>query len=65
MKRKLLRKKRKSQLRDFLTELRSRAAEGYSTRQLIKSHIPDIGNEVKVADSEVTAALRSHEAANF
>ena len=65
MKRKLLRQKRKSQLSEFLTELRSRAAEGYSTRQLIKSHIPDIGNEVKVAASEVTAALRSKEAANF
>lgn len=65
MKRKLVRQKRKNELREFLTEIRSRAAEGYSTRQLIKSHIPDIGNEVKVAASEVTAALRSKEAANF
>ena len=65
VKRKLLRAKRKEQLKEFLTEVRAREGEGYSTRQLMSSLIPDIGNEVKVADSEVTAALRSHEAANF
>jgi hypothetical protein len=30
-------------------------------RQLMASHIPDIGSEVKVTGSEVTAALRSYE----
>ena len=27
----------------------------------MRSHIPDIGGEVKIADSEVTAALKKHE----
>ena len=31
----------------------------------MQSHIPDIGSEVKVPASEVTAAVRSHEVANF
>ena len=60
--RKLVLKKRRGQLKDFLSELRSRQAEGYSARQLIKSHIPDIGSEVQVNDAEVTAALKHHKA---
>ena len=62
-KRKLVNRKRRGQLNEFLAELRSREAEGYSARQLIKSHIPDIGGEVKVSDAEVTAALKRHQAA--
>ena len=38
-------------------EVRHRDNEGYSVRQLLQSHIPEIGVEVKVKDSEVTAAL--------
>ena len=60
--RKLVRQKRKRHLREFIAELRSRAGEGYSLRQLIKSHIPDIGSEVKVAASEVSAAMQSEQA---
>ena len=52
-----MRKKKKKQLKDFLVEVRARADEGYSTRQLMSSLIPDIGTELKVAASEVTAAL--------
>jgi hypothetical protein len=48
-------------MREFLQELRARAAEGYSVRQLIKSHIPDVGGEIKVSAAEVTAALQSHD----
>ena len=48
-------------MREFLAEIRARADQGYSVRQLIASHIPDIGSEIKVAASEVTAALQSHE----
>ena len=55
--RKLMRKKKKEQMKDFLAEVRARAEEGYSTRQLISSIIPEIGTEIKVATSEVTAAL--------
>ena len=62
-KRKLVNRRRRDQLNEFLAELRSREAEGYSARQLIKSHIPDIGGEVKVSDAEVTAALKRHKAA--
>ena len=59
--RKLVRKKRKAQIKDFLVEVRARAAQGYSTRQLMRSLIPDIGTELKIPDSEVTAAVREHE----
>ena len=45
-------------MKEFTAEVRQRAGEGYSVRQLIKSHIPDIGTEVKVKDSEVTAAVQ-------
>ena len=61
MRLKLVRHKRRGQMREFLEELRARAAEGYSVRQLIKSHIPDVGGEIKVSAAEVTAALQSHE----
>ena len=50
---------------EFLAEIRARADEGYSTRQLMSSLIPDIGAELKVAASEVTAALQGHEVAFF
>ena len=36
-KRKLLRRKKKEQLKEFLVEVRARAGEGYSTRQLMRS----------------------------
>ena len=49
------------ELIEFLAETRARASQGYSVRQLMASHIPDIGSEVKVTGSEVTAALRSYE----
>ena len=62
-KRKLLRKKRKEQMKEFLVEVRARADEGYSKRQLMSSLIPDIGTELKVADREVTAALKDYQVA--
>ena len=65
MRRKLLRKKMNAEMKEFRHELRARKSEGYSVRQLIKSHIPDIGTEVKIADSEVTTALRKHQVAHF
>ena len=60
-KRRLVRHKANKMLREYLAELRSRAAEGYSVRQLIKSHIPEIGGEIKVSDAEVTAAMQKRE----
>ena len=64
MRRKLSRRNTKQSMRAFLSELRARAGQGYSLRQLIKSHIPAIGAEDKVADTEVTAALAKREAAD-
>ena len=61
MNRKLMRQKVKGQLRELISEIRARADEGYSMRQLMQSHIPDIGGEVKVAASEVTSALKQCE----
>ena len=58
-----MRKKKKAQVKDFLVEVRGRADEGYSTRQLMSSLIPDIGTELKVAASEVTAALQDDQVA--
>ena len=63
VRRKLVRKKKKDEIKEFLSEIRSRADEGYSTRQLMSSLIPDIGSELKIAASEVTAALKDHEVA--
>ena len=62
---KLVRRKRKEEMKEFMAELRSRADEGYSTRQLMDSLIPDIGREIKVSASEVTAALKNIEVAFF
>ena len=56
-------KEYKAQLKGFLSELRARADEGYSRRQLMHSLIPDIGNEIKVTASEVSAALTHYEVA--
>ena len=64
MKRKLVRKKAKRSMKDFLAELRARSDEGYSMRQLIKSHIPAIGDEEKISEAEVTAALQKCEVAD-
>ena len=52
-------------MKEFLAEVRARADEGYSTRQLMASLIPDIGKELKVANSEVTAAMKKFEVANY
>ena len=62
IKRGLVRKKKKAEVRVFLQELRSRADEGFSVGQLMRSHIPEIGHEVKVSGKEVTAALKFSEA---
>ena len=61
--RKLIRKKRNVEMKDFLADLRARSAEGYSERQLIQSHIPDVGTEIKVSAPEVTAAVAKYEVA--
>ena len=47
-------------MKEFIAEVRPRAEQGYSTMQLMQSHTPEVGNEVNVAASEVTAALRNH-----
>ena len=59
--RKLQRRRKNKQMKQFLGEIRDRQAEGYSVRQLMKSHIPDIGSEIKVTAEEVKAALEGHE----
>ena len=58
-----MRKKKKDQMKEFLVEVRACADEGYSKRQLASSLIPDIGTEIKVAESEVTAALKGTQVA--
>ena len=63
VRRKLVKQRKKAEIKEFLSEIRSRADEGYSTRQLMSSLIPDIGSELKIAASEVTAALKDHEVA--
>ena len=45
-------------MRGFLAEVRAREGQGYSVRQLVKSHIPDIGGEVKVSEAEVVSKVR-------
>ena len=62
MRKKLKRKARNVALRGFVKEVKARRTEGYSMRQLLDSHIPDIGVEVKVRESEVSHALRVKEA---
>ena len=61
MRRKLVRKKAKQSMTEFLAELRARSDEGYSMRQLIKSHIPDIGSEAKISEAAITAEMRKRE----
>ena len=63
VKRKLLRTKRKDEMKEFLAEVRAREGEGYSARQLMSSLIPDIGTELKVREAEVTAAVKAREVA--
>ena len=58
MKNKIRKKQNKAELREFFAEARDRLHEGYSMRQLIQSHIPEIGSEKKVKDSEVTAFIK-------
>ena len=50
---------------EFIAEIRARKGEGYSMRQLMLSHIPDIGSEVKISAAEVNAALKKDVAARF
>ena len=38
---------------DLMGEARARVGEGYSARQLIGSHIPEIGGDIVVKESEV------------
>ena len=45
-----------------MSEIRDRADEGFSVRQLMQSHIPEVGAEVKISAAEVTAALQKREA---
>ena len=45
--------------------MRSRGAEGYSMRQLIHSHIPDVGGETKVSAAEINEALKKQQAGKF
>ena len=55
----LRREKKRQHLAEFLAEARSRLGQGYSLRQLLNSHIPDIGRGQNVSEKEVTEALRS------
>ena len=62
MRKKLRRRAKKEALKSFLKEVTERKAEGYSVRQLLQSHIPEIGCEVKVSEADVSAALKDNEA---
>ena len=52
-------------MNQFVAELRARKDQGYSVRQLMRSHIPDIGTEIKILDGEVTAAVKKLQADQF
>jgi hypothetical protein len=62
MRDKLRKLRLKQDMRQFAEEIRARVDQGYSMRQLMLSHIPEIGQEVKVSEAEITAALRRREA---
>ena len=62
MRKKLRRAARKTALKEFMREVKIRKGEGYSAAQLLASHIPDIGVEVRVSEAEVSAALKRAEA---
>ena len=65
MRKKLRRAARNAALKDFMREVKIRQGEGYSAAQLIASHIPDIGAEVRVSEGEVSGALRKVEVGNM
>ena len=57
MRRRLEKKVRKEDMAAFHEEVGARVKEGYSVRQLMRSHIPDIGKIVQVTTKEVNEAL--------
>ena len=57
MRNRLRTKKRKADMSLFMSEARLRKGEGYSVDQMLRSHVPEIGREIKVSEQEVTAAL--------
>ena len=56
---KLRNKKKRTMMKAFVAEIRKRSEEGYSVKQLVSSHIPDIGVEAKIDEKDVTAALKT------
>ena len=58
VKRALVKKKKKAEMKLFMAEVKARQNEGYSVRQLMRSVVPEIGCEVKVTDAEITKAMR-------
>ena len=46
--------KRRGQMRSFLQEVHFRHKQGYSEDQLLRSFVPDVGDEVKITEAEVT-----------
>ena len=59
MRNKLRRNKKRAMMKAFVAEIRKRREEGYSVKQLVSSHIPDIGVEAKIDEKEVSAALKA------
>ena len=52
-------KKRRAEFKTFQEQVQSRLNEGYSLRQLMESHIPEIGKNVEVTEAEVSRALQA------
>ena len=59
---KLENKARRQAQKQFVEEVRARKTEGFSVSQLLRSHIPEIGNEVKVSEAVVSKALKNAQA---
>ena len=53
---------KKKWLKEFVAELRARADEGHSKAQLMSSHTPDVGTELKVRAAEIGATVKDDEA---
>ena len=61
LKKRLWHKKKKARMSLFMDEVTRRSKQGYSAAQLLRSHVPEVGAELKVTEAEVNAALKIEE----
>ena len=58
MRKRLRHRREKEMMSEFRGEVARREAQGYSAEQLLRSHVPQVGDEVKITEAEVNAALK-------